>query len=66
MIECKQCGSTTVQTVTWVEINSQQVHDTALSQTADAQDNWCPRCEANVDVVHVSYSIINEEILLTL
>ena len=50
MVVCEECGCEKVQTITWVEINSQKVFDTALSQSCDEQDNWCPDCNSNCPV----------------
>lgn len=47
MIVCEKCGCNKVQTVTWVEVNTNIVYDGACSEGQDEQDNWCPNCGAH-------------------
>ena len=50
MIVCEECGCEKVQTLTWVEINSQKVHEAGLSGGESEQDNWCPDCTTNCSI----------------
>lgn len=47
MTVCVACGCEKVQTVTWVEINTDVVHGGANSDSQDDQDNWCPNCNSH-------------------
>ena len=51
MLCCGHCGSKKVQTVMWVEVNSEKVGDLANSQTVDEQDNWCLNCQKHCKLV---------------
>lgn len=42
---CSTCGSSNIQTLAWVDVNTDEVMD---SGPGDTQDNWCCDCEDHV------------------
>ena len=55
MIVCEECGCDKVQTVMWVEINTNTIIDGANSNGEDDQDNWCPNCNAHCSITDELY-----------
>lgn len=51
MTKCSICGGTNVQTLTWVNVNTNEVGDLGASQSQDEQDNWCIDCMEHCSLV---------------
>ena len=45
ILVCEECGSEKVQTLAWVECNTNNYISEGPSEGADEQDNWCPDCD---------------------
>lgn len=54
---CEDCGSTKVQTMMWVSVNSNEVHDGCGG--GDSSDNWCPDCSEHCNII--TYKEYKEE-----
>lgn len=48
MWRCKNCHSTSVQSLGWVDLNNSQFSGNYTAD--DADEFWCDSCESHVDV----------------
>lgn len=46
MTICEECGSDKIQTLEWVEVNTNKVIGGGIG---DENDRWCPICEKHVN-----------------
>ena len=53
MYRCDNCGSTKVESKTWVGVNTGKLGEHAGGDT-DEEDNWCPDCETHCSITEDS------------
>lgn len=46
---CEKCGSTDIQQVMWVYVNTDKVVD--MYGDGDVQDMWCDKCQDHTDQI---------------
>lgn len=53
-IVCKECGCGNVQTVMWVDANTNRAVDHYAGDWAELECNWCEGCDDHVELVHLT------------
>ena len=53
-IVCKKCGGDNVQTLMWVNANTNKALDHYASGWDKVDANWCEGCDDHVELVHLN------------
>jgi hypothetical protein len=48
--QCFNCRGNKVQTLMWVDLNTNEIKGEGLGET---QDNYCEDCQQNVDIITI-------------
>jgi len=57
---CEECGSTDIQCVAWVYVNTNVIADTYGD--GDVQDLWCDKCDAHTHQITEAEYKQNQEL----
>ena len=56
---CEECGSDDIQTLMWVNVNTNKIED---SYDTDEENNWCNKCESHLNfITEEEFLKLNEE-----
>ena len=62
MYRCKNCNSSKIQSLQWVEINTGE--SLGIQEENNLLDNWCPSCETHGDIEYKKEEINNNQLTI--